>query len=100
LQRKGEKIMKREGIKGVLGTYSTDPIDKVIEAVFYGCPVKVSGITPVRFGERDAIVVSFDVGDARLFPSILENYREHRERMELTMNIFLGKKKVNLDALK
>ena len=92
--------MKREGIKGVLGTFATDPIDLIQEKVFHGCPVHISGITPMTYGDRNAVLVSFDIGDARVFPSLLENFRTLRSQYKSTMNVFLGNKKVNLDAFK
>lgn len=90
----------RQGITGVIGTFSHKPIEEIEKKVFFGCAVNISARTPMKYEGRDAVIISFDINDTRVFPSLLDNFREHRERYKLTMNVFVNTKKVNLDAFK
>lgn len=92
--------MEREGIKGVFGTYSAMPLEKIEDDVFSGCPVKVTSRTPMEYNGKNAIVVGFEIRDARMFPTLLENYHGCRQKYELNLTVFVGTKKVNLEALR
>lgn len=92
--------MATKGIKGVLGFPSREPLDTIQKKVFFGCAVKVFGITPVKYEDREVCIISFEIRDSRFFPSLLENFRENEKQYKLTMNVFVEGKKVNLGALK
>lgn len=90
----------RKGISGVIGTFSHKPLSEIEEKVFFGCAVDILSRTNTQYEGKDAVIISFNISDTQMFPSLLENFREHKTRYKLTMNVFIGTKKVNLDAFK
>ena len=90
----------KETIKGVVGTYSDKPLEEIEALLFKGCNVGNTTKTPLEYNGRKAMVIGFEIRDAGRFPTLLSNYKSIQVSYQLNLTVFVGSKKVNLEAFK
>lgn len=85
----------------IIASYSDEEVDRLKDIVLHACKVINLRMTNnVQMDKRMAKVLSFEVQNMIFFPSILDNFRENKERLQLTMSAYFGDKKVDLNKIK